>query len=166
VGHLRFLGSGIVLVPPEYPGERGWELVDLRGQSLATLRLEMAGLKTQYLWFSADLGRALACFDTGLNPRAVLVDASPLRRWLDSQGLLFRPRPGRLNDSRVRLRESPHLEAKTLGLLEKGQVVEVLERSGAPVRLQGMEAYWYRVRTPDGATGWSYGQFIDLLENP
>jgi len=165
-GHLRFLANGIVLVPPEYAGERGWELVDLRGQSLARLRLEMAGLKTQYLWFSADLGRALASFDAGLNPQTVLVDASPLRRWLEREGLLFRARPGRLNDSRVRLREAPHLEAKTLGYLEKGQTVQVLERSGAPVRLQGMEAYWYRVQTPDGASGWAYGQFIDLLDAP
>jgi hypothetical protein len=166
VGHLRFLTSGVVLVPPEYPGDRGWELVDLRGQTLATLRLDLAGLKTQYLWFSADLGRAVACYDSGLNPQAVLVDASPLRRWLEREALLFQPRQGRLNDSRVRLRERPHLEAKTLGYLEKGQVVEVLERSGAPVRLQGMEAYWYRVRTVDGIDGWSYGQFIDLVGGP
>lgn len=166
VGHLRFLTSGVVLVPPEYPGERGWELVDLRGQTLATLRLELAGLKPVYLWFSADFGRAVVCYDTGLNPQAVLADASPLRRWLASQGLLFQPRPGRLNESRVRLRERPHLEAKTLGYLEKGQVVEVLERSGAPVRLQGMEAYWYRLRTAEGTEGWSYGQFIDLVDTP
>lgn len=163
VGHLRFLSSGLVLVPPEYAGERGWELVDLRGQKVATLRLELAGLKAQYLWFSADFRRALASFDAQPNPQALLVDASPLGRWLQGAGLLFAPQQGRLNDSRVRLREAPHLEAKTLGYLEKGQLVQVLERSGARVRLQGMEAYWYRVQTPEGAVGWAYGQYIDLL---
>ena len=107
--------------------------------------------------------RALASFDAQPNPQALLVDATPLGRWLQGAGLLFAPQQGRLNDSRVRLREAPHLEAKTLGYLEKGQLVQVLERSGARVRLQGMEAYWYRVQTAEGAVGWAYGQYIDLI---
>jgi hypothetical protein len=67
-----------------------------------------------------------------------------------------------LNDSRVRVRAYPTLGAEILGHLERGDRVEVLERSGMRENIGEMDEYWYRIRKEDGLTGWSYGYFIDL----
>ncbi len=82
---------------------------------------------------------------------------------LDSLGLLFHPTTGTSNDSRVRIREWPLLDAKHLGYLTKGDKLEILDRSGIKVKIGAMEDYWYKIRRPsDGMEGWSYGAFIDL----
>ncbi len=83
--------------------------------------------------------------------------------YLDSLGLLFHPVAGTANDSRVRIREWPLLDAKNLGYLTKGDKLEILDRSGIKVKIGNMEDYWYKIRrTSDGIEGWSYGEFIDL----
>jgi hypothetical protein len=87
---------------------------------------------------------------------------TPLRTLLDRRGLIFRPRGGILNASRVRVRALPNLDANNRGYLEEGQTVRVLDRSGARMHIGEMNAYWYFVETDDGLRGWSYGHFIDL----
>lgn len=82
---------------------------------------------------------------------------------LDSFGLLFKSTTATANDSRVRIREWPLLDAKHLGYLTKGDKLEILDRSGIKVKIGDMEDYWYKLRRPsDGMEGWSYGAFIDL----
>ncbi len=83
--------------------------------------------------------------------------------YLDSLGLLFYPVSGTANDSHVRIREWPFLDAKNLGCLTKGDKLEILDRSGIKVKIGDMEDYWYKLRrVSDGIEGWSYGAFIDL----
>jgi hypothetical protein len=66
-------------------------------------------------------------------------------------------------ESRVRVRGAANLQGETLGYLEKGDRVEVLEQSGQKKRIGEMEDYWYRVRRlSDGLTGWAYGYFLKL----
>jgi len=82
---------------------------------------------------------------------------------LDSLGLLFKPTTATANDSRVRIREWPLLDAKHLDYLTKGDKLEILDRSGIKVKIGDMEDYWYKLRrVSDGMEGWSYGAFIDL----
>lgn len=96
--------------------------------------------------------------------KTVLLDASAFRDYFDKKGLLFHPTKGTLNDSCVRLRENPNLEAKHLGFLNKGDKVKVLDRSGIKVQIREMNDYWYKVKTEDGTVGWAYGHFINPEE--
>lgn len=84
---------------------------------------------------------------------------------LDELGLLFKQTTGRCNDSRVRMREYPLLEAGHLAFLNNGDELEILDRSGIEVEISDMKDYWYKVRRiSDGLEGWSYGAFIDVDE--
>lgn len=66
-------------------------------------------------------------------------------------------------ESRVRVRSAGTLQADTLGYLEKGDQVEILEQSQEKMQIGEMSDYWYRVRRlSDGLTGWAYGYFLKL----
>jgi hypothetical protein len=79
--------------------------------------------------------------------------------------IAFSPTTGVLNDSRVRLRSSPNLQASTLQFLSKGENVSVIARSAAKQQIGDLNDYWYQVRTPEGGEGWTYGAFIDFPAN-
>jgi hypothetical protein len=69
------------------------------------------------------------------------------------------------NAGGVRVRQNANLEAQTLGMLERGDAVEVVDRSGVKEKIGGLEDWWYRVkRARDGLEGWAYGAYLDLAE--
>jgi hypothetical protein len=59
--------------------------------------------------------------------------------------------------SSVRLRATPSTSAAVVDTLGIGVVLDELERSGAPQKINGVEEYWYRVSTPNGKQGWVFG---------
>jgi hypothetical protein len=64
-------------------------------------------------------------------------------------------------DSRVRVRSAPNLQGETIGYLDKGDRVELLEESSARMKVGDMTDYWYRVRRiSDGLSGWTYGYYL------
>jgi hypothetical protein len=66
-------------------------------------------------------------------------------------------------NSRVRVRSAGNLQADTRGYLEKGDRVEVLEKSAEKMKIGEMTDYWYRVRRlSDGLTGWSFGPYLEV----
>jgi hypothetical protein len=66
-------------------------------------------------------------------------------------------------DVRVRVRSAGSLDAGTLGYLDKGDRLEILERSAGQAKVEAMSDYWYRVRrVTDGLSGWSYGAFLKV----
>lgn len=67
-----------------------------------------------------------------------MIDNTLLRDILDRKGLLFHPTTATLNDSRVRLRQNPNLEVKTLGYLNKGDKVDTPDRNGIKVQIDEM----------------------------
>jgi WD40 repeat protein len=72
---------------------------------------------------------------------------------------------GRCNETNVRIRKGPALNSKIIGTLQKDQLIVILDKSTSKMRIDDMEAYWYNIKTASGVTGWSYGYFIDFLEN-
>ncbi|MDC7127090.1 MAG: SH3 domain-containing protein [Spirochaetales bacterium] len=92
----------------------------------------------------------------------IIVKTPNEMEYLDKLSLLFHHTTATLNDDRVRMREWPLLDAKHIAFLEKGEKVEVLDRSGIKVKIDNMEDYWYKLRRQDGTEGWSYGYFLDL----
>ena len=80
-------------------------------------------------------------------------------------GLLYRPTTAVSTESRVRIRENPNLEAQTSGYLEKGDELDVTDRSGIKVQIGDMNDWWYKIkRKSDGLEGWAYGYFLKLAE--
>jgi hypothetical protein len=66
-------------------------------------------------------------------------------------------------ESRVRVRKAPNLQGETLGFLEKGDRLTVLEKSVEKMKVGEMYDYWYRVRRlSDNLSGWSYGHYLEL----
>jgi len=74
----------------------------------------------------------------------------------------FKKTKDTIKDSDLRVREFPHINAKIMGLLQKDQEVEILNRTMLKKKISDMNDYWYYIRTGDGLEGWSYGMFIEL----
>jgi len=72
---------------------------------------------------------------------------------------------GVLNDSRVRVRKEPNLNGEHITFIDKAQIVEILEITNDKMKIDNMESEWYKVKTDSGLIGWSYGFFIDVLDN-
>jgi hypothetical protein len=161
-GQVRFLTNGVVLLPPQYAGQDRWRLYNLEGAEVGEVVFHIPGVDPLFFWFSPDLKRAVACIRGRVNPETAVVNTEGFRRWLVQEGHLFVPTRGVLNDTRVRIRAYPTLNAEILGHLDRGDRVEVLERSGLRESIGEMRDFWYRIRTEDGLSGWSYGHFIDL----
>jgi hypothetical protein len=63
----------------------------------------------------------------------------------------------------LRVRTSSSLGAAVVGTLKKHEQVEILERSASKVTIDGITAYWYKIRRPsDGLTGWCFGGYLDV----
>jgi len=69
---------------------------------------------------------------------------------------------GVVNDYWLRVREQPTLTGKKLGYLNKDDKVNIEKRTLGEIAIEGMKAYWYKVRTLKGLNGWVYGYFIDI----
>lgn len=67
-----------------------------------------------------------------------------------------------VNDNNVRIRKQPTLTGTEVGKLQKGNIVTVLEKSAESMKIDTMDAYWYRIKTDTGLEGWSYGAFLDM----
>ena len=72
---------------------------------------------------------------------------------------------GKLNDSRVRLRDEPNLNSNTLGYLDINNEVKILNKSKEKELIENMYSYWYQIKTTSGDEGWMYGYFLDINEN-
>jgi hypothetical protein len=161
-GQVRFLTNSVLLLPPQYAGQESWRLYNVEGSQVGDVAFRIPGADPLFFWFTPDLRRAVVCIRGQVNPETAVVNTENFRRWLEREGHLFKPTRGVLNDSRVRVRTYPTLGAEIVGHLERGEWVEVLERSGLRESIGEMNDFWYRVRTEDGLAGWSYGHFIDL----
>ena len=161
-GQIRFLTNSVLLVPPQYSGQERWRVYDVEGEQVGEVSFRISAGDPLFFWFTTDLKRAVVCLRGRLNPETAVVNTEDFRRWLLREGHLFTPTRGVLNDSRVRVRTYPTLEAEIVGHLDRGDRVEVLERSGQRVSIGSMNDFWYLVQREDGLSGWSYGHFIDL----
>jgi hypothetical protein len=140
------------------------DVFSLQGRPVAEFTLNAEGIQaTEISLFDKQLRYALLMWDQG--SQQALIDLSPLRKRLDEMGLLFRPTTGVANASGVRVRQNANLEAQTLGMLDRGDAVEVVDRSGVKEKIGELEDWWYRVKgVRDGLEGWAYGAYLDLKE--
>ncbi len=162
-GFVFPLTNSLFLLPPAEQGSGAWRVASVDGSQVVSVRLTAGGFEPAALWVSRDLTRGVMTHPRSRGAyRTLLVDMTPLRTLLDRRGLVFRPRTGVLNASRVRVRALPNLDAQNRGYLEERQTVQLLDRSGVRMRIGETNAYWYLVQSEDGLRGWSYGHFIDL----
>jgi hypothetical protein len=156
----KFYSNEIIYVSSN-PGY--WQLVTLSGQTLGKfiLRLEN-GEPIYYMYIVKDQNRGIV--GTYDKRYIVIVDTTPIEDWLNNMGYLFKPTTAVLNIDKVRIRENPNLEAKIFDLLNKGDAVDVLDRSSLKVKIDNLEDWWYRVKTADGRTGWVYGAYLTLKD--
>ncbi len=65
-------------------------------------------------------------------------------------------------DDRVRLRSGPDLDSETIGLINSGNKVEVLNRTVQRYEIDGMNSHWYKVFDAALGEGWLYGAFLEF----
>lgn len=65
-----------------------------------------------------------------------------------------------ISDNRVRIRSAPNLNGTILGLLQNEQVISVLDVTKKEDTVNGINNFWYNVRTEDGLQGWVFGQYV------
>ena len=68
---------------------------------------------------------------------------------------------GKMNDTRVRYRNSPGTDGEILGLLDDGEELIVID-SRLPADAPRDAFPWYMVRRANGDFGWVYGEFVDV----
>ncbi len=159
--YIDFISNNLILYSL---GGKG-EVFNLKGEKVVEFNYLKSTNSTSVSDDIEKIENSVFGFDLISDGNWVLKKALGEKEALDSLGLLFHPTTGTANDSRVRIREWPLLDANHLGYLTTGDKLEILDRSGIKVKIGDMEDYWYKIRRPsDGVEGWSYGAFIDLDE--
>jgi uncharacterized protein YgiM (DUF1202 family) len=69
---------------------------------------------------------------------------------------------GTINDRRVRLRAKPGLKGDTIGFLNTGDAVVIIDKSPEKQQIDGMNEYWYKVQVDNKPDGWVYGKYITV----
>ncbi len=113
---------------------------------------------------SGDRSAILKCYSLEFKPDGSLVSEN-LPEELQSASGNFSVYPlfATCIDMNVRVRTVPGLQTKTLGHLNEGDRVLVMERSPYAWPIAGNTDYWYRIRrASDGLAGWSFGSFLKL----
>ncbi len=62
----------------------------------------------------------------------------------------------------VLIRSAAVTSAKIIGKMKKGEAVTILGKSKSKVKIGKWNAYWYKIKTINGKTGWTYGAFISI----
>ncbi len=65
-------------------------------------------------------------------------------------------------DSNVRVRSKPDLTGEKLGSVQRGDIVQVLDKSAEPMQIEKENAYWYKIKTTGDMEGWVYGAYVYL----
>jgi hypothetical protein len=141
-------------------------LRSVAGSAIADLSFGLRPGWSVEMWFSDDLRYGMLRGPHRPDGvETVIVDATPIRDWLDSQGLWFHTTTGVVNAQEVRVRENANLQAYVFGTVSAGDEVAVLDRSGIKEKIGGAEDWWYKVRRErDRLEGWMYGAFLDLAK--
>ena len=63
-----------------------------------------------------------------------------------------------ISDYRVHVRLSPYRYASLIKKLRIGTVIKEIKRSATPEKIRSILAYWYKIKTSDGKTGWIFGK--------
>jgi hypothetical protein len=63
-------------------------------------------------------------------------------------------------DDRVRLRNEPDLHSDIIMYLQKGEIVEILDKTTELQQIDDLESYWYKVKLDTGTEGWAYGAYL------
>nr|WP_155243383.1 SH3 domain-containing protein [Leptospira noguchii] len=72
---------------------------------------------------------------------------------------------GFVRGSTVNVRSDAKLASDKVGLLKKGEVVNIESVSQAKEDIQNDSAYWYKIKSKSGLSGWVYGKFLMLYDH-
>ncbi len=62
------------------------------------------------------------------------------------------------------LRIDPLIFSSRITQLNKGQVVEILDKSAEEKTIAGHNDYWYKIKLENQITGWAFGKHIKILD--
>ncbi|AVV49792.1 SH3 domain-containing protein [Leptospira santarosai] len=72
---------------------------------------------------------------------------------------------GFVRGSSVNVRSDARLASDRVGLLKKGEVVNIESVSQTKEDIQNDSAYWYKIKSKNGLSGWVYGKFLMLYDH-
>jgi hypothetical protein len=64
-----------------------------------------------------------------------------------------------VNANKVRIREKPSINSNILSVVNKGDVIFILDRSDRAEIIDAMDEYWFKVKF-ENISGWIYGYYI------
>jgi hypothetical protein len=70
-----------------------------------------------------------------------------------------------INSTKVRLCTSPDISSDTWTYLNTGDAIRILDRSPEKMKIDDMEAYWYKVRSGKHPDGWVYGAYVWIFRD-
>ena len=65
----------------------------------------------------------------------------------------------------VNLRAQPNTRSEILGIFEVGYIASVIKKSRTKYSFNGVEDYWYKVKTELGKEGWLFGGYLKKLNH-
>lgn len=71
---------------------------------------------------------------------------------------------GLITVNNLRMRGLNDIHSQTLRHLDKGMIVEIIEKDPLRSRVNEFEDYWYKVRY-DGVTGWIFGYYMEINQD-
>ncbi len=71
---------------------------------------------------------------------------------------------GLITVDNLRMRGLNDIHSQTLRHLDKGMIVEIIEKDPIRSRVNEFEDYWYKVRY-DGVTGWIFGYYMEISQD-
>ena len=69
-----------------------------------------------------------------------------------------------ITHNHVLIRSRATTKARILGKMYKGNIVTILDRTKYKVKIGKWYAYWYKIKTKYGKTGWTYGAFVSIKD--
>lgn len=155
-----FVGNEYVMLPSYDEYENTFTKWKIDGTRVDTVSFLGDSMMSE-LWFTPDFGQAFFAYASDRSEKLYLGDTTQFRDYVQKR-YAFPATNAVINSRHVRVREYPNLDAQTLGALDTGDLVAVVDRSSLKVTIVSTSTYWYKVKAASGLEGWAYGAYIDL----
>ena len=124
------------------------DIIEITKQSK---NIDKIGKYSNY-WYKIKTSKGLTGWTYGEYLAPIKINVTPL------------PTPGyaSIDEDGLALRSAPSSDAKLIDRLNKKDPVQLVKRSNKIENINNKKQFWYKVKTPDGTTGWTFGAYLEV----